>query len=99
MRIERYLSELRTKPEHIRRRFAFWTSLGITFVIFVFWLSSFSRFGVASRMIVAYEVRKAGTPAESLVAAVGSFFVDIKDLVFGAKKMTYSSVEIAPGNK
>ncbi len=34
------LEQLRAKPHHIKKRIAFWTSAGITAVIFVFWVTS-----------------------------------------------------------
>jgi len=98
MSIETYLENLRAKPEHIRRRFAFWTSLGFTAIIFLFWLSSFTAIGDNAKETVSKVVDKAGTPAQSLVASVGSFFVDIKDMIFGPKKIDYSAVEVSAGN-
>ena len=47
---------------------------------------------------VAQAVESTGSPASSLVASVGSFFGDIKDLLFTPKKVTYSTVEVRPGN-
>jgi hypothetical protein len=99
MSIETFLENMRAKPEHIRRRFAFWTSFGFAAVVFVFWLASFTAIGNTAKGTVAQAVNKAGTPAQSLVAGVGSFFYDIKDMIFGPKKISYSSVEVSPGNR
>ncbi len=98
MSIETYLENLRAKPEHVRRRFAFWSSFGFTAIIFVFWLASFSVIGSNAKATVAQAVEKAGTPVQSLVASVGSFLYDIKDMIFGPKKINYATVEIGPGN-
>jgi hypothetical protein len=97
MNLQSHLENLRAKPEHIRKRYAFWSSLGITAVIFTFWVASFSSWGSTSAPVVATAVDKAGTPAQSMIAGVGSFFVDIKDMIFGAKKIKYTSVEVVPG--
>lgn len=95
-----HLENLRQKPEHIRKRIAFWSSFGITAIIFVFWLGSFSSFGLTdtngSGAIVAEKVQKAGNPGQSMVAAVGSLFTDIKEIIFGSKKVEYSSIEVFP---
>lgn len=99
MSVQTYFESLRAKPDHEKKRFAFWTSFGITALIFVFWLGSFTALGNAAQAPVAAAVQKAGSPGQSLVASVGSLFTDVKELVFGARKMTYSSVEVLPGKK
>ena len=97
MAFQQHLESLRAKPEHIRKRYAFWGSFGVTAIIFMFWLGSFSTFSSASHNAVTAAVADASTPVQSLVASVGSLFNDVKELVFGAKKVTYSSVEVLPG--
>lgn len=95
--LQRHLETLRSKPEHIRKSIAFWSAFGVTAVIFAFWIASFTAWGVSTQTSIASVVQKADTPAQSMVASVGSFFYDIKDLVFGSKKITYSTVEVSPG--
>lgn len=97
MTLQTRLENLRAKPEHVRKRFAFWTSFGVTAIIFVFWLASFSAFGASSNATIANTVSRAGSPGQSLIAGVGSFFVDIKEMIFGAKKIKYSEVEVRAG--
>ena len=99
MSLQSHLDNLRTKPEHIRRRVAFWSSFGVTALIFSFWLASFTALGTAAKGSVAEAVNRAGTPAQSLIAGVGSFFGDITDLIFGPKKVKYSSVEAVAGDR
>lgn len=96
MSLQTTLEKMRAKPDHVRTRIAFWSSFGITAVIFTFWLASFSVAGTPNKA-VASAVEKAGTPGQSLVASVGSFFVDIKDMIFGSKKIKYTEVEVSPG--
>ena len=98
MSVQSYLETLRAKPETHRKRIAFWSAFGVTVVIFAFWLGSFSVAGSSAKGAVASAVNQAGSPAQSLVASVGSFFVDIKDIFFGPKKITYSTIEVSPGN-
>lgn len=97
MGLQANLENLRAKPEHIRKRIAFWSSFGITAIIFVFWLASFSYLPSKATGVVTQAVGRAGAPAQSLIASVGSFFVDIKDLVWSPKKVTYSNIEVVPG--
>ncbi len=96
MSIDQHLQSLRSKPEHVRKRISFWSSFGITAIIFVFWLGSFSNSGSQMQSAVAKKVQNADTPGKTLVAGVGTLFTDIKELVFGAKKVEYSSIEVLP---
>ncbi|OHA16716.1 MAG: hypothetical protein A3C79_00020 [Candidatus Taylorbacteria bacterium RIFCSPHIGHO2_02_FULL_45_28] len=99
MALQTTLENLRAKPEHIRKRVAFWTSFGITAIIFAFWLASFSITGSTANTAVATAVAKAGNPGSSLIAGVGNFFVDIKEMIFGARKIKYSEVEVRAGDR
>ena len=96
MSLQTTLERLRAKPEHVRTRIAFWSSFGLTAVIFAFWAASFSVTGTPTKA-VASAVEKAGAPGESLVASVGGFFGDIKEMIFGSKKIKYAEVEVSPG--
>ena len=99
MAIQQTLEKLRAKPEHIRKRVAFWTSFGITAIIFAFWLATFSINGNTAQDSVANAVSKASSPGSSLIAGVGNFFVDVKEMIFGAKKITYKEVEVRAGTR
>ena len=99
MNMQARLENLRSKPEHVRRRIAFWSSAGISGLIFVFWLGSFTAAGSAVKGSIAEAVSKAESPAQSLVASVGSFFGDIKDLIWSPKKVEYGNVEVLPGKR
>lgn len=102
MTFQAYLETLRAKPDHIRQRIAFWSAFGVTAVIFAFWVASLSFAGTSARTTVATAVDKAGSPSQSLIAGVGGFFGDIKDIFsgfFGSKKVTYGEIEVSPGNK
>ena len=98
MGIQNHIENLKAKPEHVRRRAAFWYSFGLTAIIFVFWIGSFSSIGGSAKTYVASAVDSAGAPAQSIMASVGSaassigsFFVDIKELIFSPKKVIYNN--------
>ncbi len=99
MSFQTHLENLRAKPEHVRKRFAFWSSLSVTVIIFAFWLASFTTSVVSPRNAVTQAVAQAGTPGQSLIAGVGTFLADIKEMIFGTKKITYKEVEVLPGKK
>ncbi len=99
MSLQSFIEKISEKPEHIRKRYSFFISLGITSIIFVFWISSFEFVKTPVDKSLASVVEKVGTPGESLVASVGSFFTDIKDIVFGPKKVEYTTIEVKPGRK
>ena len=92
-----HIENLRAKPEHIRRRIAMGTAFGVTAIVFVFWLASFKSMISPESVDASIAVNSASTPGQSLVAGVGSFFADMRDLVFGPRKVVYSSVEVRPG--
>ena len=97
MTFQARLENMRAQPEHIRRRYAFWGSLGFTAVVFVFWLGSFTGINIQAGAAVAKVVDKAGTPGQSLVAGVGALGGDIWTMIVGPKKVVYSEVEVLPG--
>ena len=97
MSIQSKIENLRQKPEHVRKNIAFWTSFGITAVIFVFWIASMTSLGNQTQQAVAHAVKQAGTPAQSLTASVGSLFTDVKDLFFKPRIVNYSDIIVKPG--
>ncbi|MES2216032.1 MAG: hypothetical protein V4481_01915 [Patescibacteria group bacterium] len=99
MSIASKIEHLRTKPEHVRRRIAFWSSLGTSAIIFAFWLASFTSVSSNTQGAIAQAVNNVETPSQSLVASVGDFFDGIRDMIFTPKKIEYKSVEVRPGNK
>jgi hypothetical protein len=104
MSLRTYIEQAKTRPEAERKRLAFWWALGGTFVIFAFWLGSFSGFGLAggasgASATVAKAVNSAGTPSQSLVAGVGAFAGDIWSMIAGPKKVAYSEIIVTPGVK
>jgi hypothetical protein len=92
-----YIENLRSKSDSAKKQIAFWSSFGITAIIFVFWLASFNVFGGSNHATVAEAVNKASAPSQSLVASVGGFFGDIKNLFFAPRKVTYTDIQVSPG--
>lgn len=73
-----YLTNLREKPHHPKKNFAFAVSGGISLLIFAIWLSV--NFGLASEtgsqpVVDTHEVG----PIEALVESLGSSVMSIKD--------------------
>jgi hypothetical protein len=97
MSLVAYISHLRTKPEHVRRRIAFWSSLGTTALIFTFWLASYTTIGSSASAKLAAAQARVETPAQTLTASVGAIFGDIKEMFFSPKKVEYKSIEVLPG--
>ena len=98
MTFQSYLENLRAKPDHKKKQFAFWTSFGFTAILFIFWVSTFNIGTGLSGSTVATAVNKAETPSQSLVASVGSIFGTVKDYFFAPKVIEYSQLEAVPGN-
>lgn len=92
-----YVDNLREKPEHLRRRAAFWWAFGITFVIFLFWLASFDLTGKNVQTTAAAVASQVSSPGESLVAGIGALGSDLWSKITGPKKVTFSEVEVLPG--
>ncbi len=99
MSIQSFIEKISEKPPHIRKRYSLAISFAFTAIIFIFWISSFGFVRIPSDGTMASVVEKVDSPGRSLVASVGSFFVDIKEIFFGPKKVIYSSVEVVPGRK
>ncbi len=98
MSIINYVENLKTKPEHIRKRYAFLVSFAITFVIFAGWMASYS---FQSSSIVADENSSVDKPVSSLTATVVGAYEDIKNMIWSSNKNQYSSdaIEVSGGSR
>mgnify|MGYP001598524780 CR=1 FL=1 len=103
MSLSSYIENLRERPEHIRRRAAFWWSFGFTIIVFAFWVASFTSigigFGSGAQRAVSVTAEKIVTPGQSLVAGVGAFAGDVWSMIVGPKTVTYQEVEVTPGKR
>ncbi|MEK7095124.1 MAG: hypothetical protein AAB917_00510 [Patescibacteria group bacterium] len=95
-KIENHIERLREKPEHVRKRIAFLTSLGVSALIFVFWIASY---GLKSTSVAQVPASK--TPMESLTASVGDVFTYVKEIFTGSNKAEYAApeIEVIPGKR
>lgn len=85
---------MRAKPVHVRTKYAFFVSSGITIIIAILWLLSFTlTTPVVSNTVIPQ------APLTSLSASVGSVYDSIKEIFVGGNKTQYSadSVEVSPG--
>ena len=99
MSLSSFIQKVGEKPAHIRKFYSLSISFFVTAIIFGFWISSFSFINDPEDRVLASVMDTVDTPGKSLVASVGSFANDLKDLVFGPKKVEYSTVEVKPGRK
>jgi len=90
-----HLHRIRQKPDHIKRHIAFWTSLGITLVIVLFWMASISL-GQSSSAKTA--VVGAESPWHAMAASVGDAWTSFTTSL-GASTATYQAppLQVTPG--
>ncbi len=92
---------MRTKPEHIRKQYAFGVSFAITAVIFTVWFTTFG----ARNASLSDSGMKTNPPlsalAGSMTAGVGDAFTYVKDLFTGGNKAEYvqDNVEVIAGKR
>lgn len=93
--IERHIDNMRQKPDHEKRRYALFVSLGFTAIVFVFWLTSFN-IGAGKSAEAMADVK---SPIASMTASASDAFNYVKDMIVGHNKATYSadSVEVTGG--
>lgn len=93
-----YIEKIKTKPEHVKRRFAFMVSFAISFMIFAGWIASYS---FKSSAIIAKDNTLIDKPVSSLTASVIGVYDDVKNIFFGSNKSEYSSdvIQISGGNR
>jgi hypothetical protein len=96
-----HIENMRSKPEHVRRRYAFVVSFSITAVIFFGWIASY---GLSSSPVLTQKSADGETsveaPVSSLTASVVGAYDDIKSIFFGSNKVDYSSsIEVTAGKR
>lgn len=92
-RIIGHIENMKQKPEHVRKRYAFLISFSVSFIILAGWIGSYS---------ITKSPTLADKPVTSLTASVFDAFKDIKDIFVGTNQFKYSSeseVDIKPGNR
>ncbi len=93
-----YIENLKTKPPHIRKRFALLVSSGFTLLIFAGWVMSYT---VQPQAIVAQGKAKIEAPVSSLTASAIDVFKDIKRIFSSSNEVEYSSnaLEVVGGDE
>ena len=96
-----HIENMKAKPEHVRRRYAFLVSFSISALIFGGWMASYS---IGTSPILAdtnnKDESKVEAPVSSLTAAAFGAYSDIKNIFFGANKVEYSSgIEVTGGKR
>ncbi len=96
-----HIENMRSKPEHVRRRYAFVVSFSITAVIFFGWMASY---GLSSSPVLTQKnadgESSVEAPVSTLTASVVGAYDDIKSIFFGSNKVDYSSgIEVTAGER
>lgn len=95
-----YVENLREKPEHVRKRAAFLWSFGLTAIVALFWLGSFTDIGIGAKgrtqQMIAEQVI---TPSETLIAGAGDLVNTIWSKIVKPKKVEFAEVQVLPGKR
>ncbi|MEK7213959.1 MAG: hypothetical protein AAB637_02505 [Patescibacteria group bacterium] len=93
-----YIENLRNKPDHIKKRFAFLVSFSFTFLVFAGWIASYS---FKPSEIIANKDGVVEKPVSSLTASIVGAYNDIKSVIFNSNKVEYFStaIEVTGGDK
>lgn len=96
--MENYIENLKQKPEHIRKRFAFIVAFSFSFIVLAGWIASY---GLKSSPVLADKNSNVDAPVSSLTATVVDAYDDIKNIIFGSNKTEYSSdiIEVSGGKR
>lgn len=102
--MKQHLETLRAKPEHIKRRIAFFSSLSISLLILFVWVVSFQIQSSAEVAQANNDDSSIKTPAVTLSANVSDAWDSLKEVISGAFKgsknsATNNSLEVVPGNR
>ena len=92
--IENHIENMRQKPVHVRKQYAFFVSFGITVLIFGIWISAHT-FSLDPQ---AAEIAKKASPVKTLTASAADAFGYVKSYFVGGNKVKYEdNVEVVPG--
>jgi hypothetical protein len=96
-----HIENMRTKPEHVRRRYAFLVSFSISALILVGWIASY---GFSTSPVLTQKNADGDSvveaPVSSLTASAFGAFSDIKSIFFGSNKTEYNGeIEVTGGKR
>lgn len=93
MNIIKFIENVKEKPEHIRKRYAFLISFAFTFLITGGWIFSEN---IGTKAIITKEDSNGKiieTPVTSLTATAVGAFNDIKKIFKSSNKVEYNSAD------
>lgn len=101
-----YINNLKSKPEHIRRRFAFLVASSFTFIVFMGWITTIQ---LGDTVKVADETDSnsktqeiaVDTPVTTLSATAINAWNDVKSIFLGSNKAKFDNnlIEVLPGKR
>ena len=95
-----HIENMRSKPEHIKKRYAFLISFSISTLIFVGWIASYGLTPIVLDKKDTDSVTKVEAPASALTASVSGLFDDLKSMFSGSNKIEYSApIEVKGGKR
>ena len=97
-----HIENMRSKPDHIKKRYAFFVSFSITSLIFVGWIASygFHKTPVAIGEKDSTSKSKVEPPVSALTASAVGLFDDLKTMFSGSNKVEYNaSLEVKAGKR
>ncbi len=102
MSLNNFIENLREKPEHIKKRFAFLVSFSFSFILFAGWMISVNQ--NTSQIIVKKlpDGNTVETPVSTLTANVIGAYQDIKNIFRSSNKVEYVSsdfLEVKAGDR
>ena len=106
MNLNKHIENLKTKPDHIKKRVAFLISFSFSFMVFTGWIVS--SYGISSSPTLANNTENSDAnatlveaPVSSLTASAVNAWTDIKKIIFGSSNTNASSnnLEIKGGSR
>ncbi len=100
--MKNYIKNLNTKPDHVKRRFAFLVSFSFSTLILIGWIASY---GFQSTAVVADANNDNKTiveaPISSITASAVGAYNDLKNIIFSSNKTEYSTdnIEMVAGER
>lgn len=88
---------MRQKPEHVRKQYALFVSLGFTGLVFMFWIASFNL-GATPEARAMAEYKK-NTPIRTMTASVGDAWGYVTSFFINGNKAEYNAdaIEVVGG--
>ena len=93
-----YFENLKSKPDHLKKRFSFIIAFSFSALILIGWITSYSFIPLSNQKAESLDnseyVSSIDTPASSLSASVINAWNDFKSLIFDSNKVEFSKDDI-----